>query len=98
MRPSEFVQHLDRFIIGQNDAKRAVAVAFRSRWRESQLPEDVRADICSRNILMIGPTGCGKTEIARQVAKITGCPLIRTEATKFTELGFVGANIDDIIR
>lgn len=98
MRPAEFVRHLDRFIVGQSEAKRAVAVAFRSRWRESQLSPAARADICSRNILMIGPTGCGKTEIARQVAKITGCPLVRTEATKFTELGFVGANIDDIIR
>ena len=98
LMPAEIVAELDRFIIGQSDAKRAVAVALRNRWRRMQLPEDIRDEVVPKNILMIGPTGVGKTEIARRVAKIAGAPFIKVEATKFTEVGYVGRDVEQIIR
>jgi ATP-dependent HslUV protease ATP-binding subunit HslU len=98
MTPREIVAELDRYIIGQSDAKRAVAVALRNRYRRQQLPEDVRAEIQPRNILMIGSTGVGKTEIARRVARIVDAPFIKVEATKFTEVGYVGRDVESIIR
>ena len=96
--PREIVSELDRFIIGQNDAKRAVAVALRNRWRRQQIESDLREEIVPKNILMIGPTGVGKTEIARRLAKLAGAPFIKVEATKFTEVGYVGRDVEQIIR
>ena len=96
--PREIVSELDRHIVGQNDAKRAVAVALRNRWRRQQLPEDLREEILPKNILMIGPTGVGKTEIARRLAKLDKAPFIKVEATKFTEVGYVGRDVEQIIR
>jgi len=96
--PREIVSELDRFIIGQSDAKRAVAVALRNRWRRQQLPEAMRDEVVPKNILMIGPTGVGKTEIARRLAKLAEAPFIKIEATKFTEVGYVGRDVDSIIR
>lgn len=98
MTPKQIVAELDRFIIGQDDAKRAVAVALRSRFRRQQLPEDLRREIHPRNILMIGSTGVGKTEIARRVARIVDAPFIKVEATKFTEVGYVGRDVESIVR
>ena len=96
--PREIVSELDRYIIGQNDAKRAVAVALRNRWRRQQLPEGLREEVLPKNILMVGPTGVGKTEIARRLARLAGSPFIKVEATKFTEVGYVGRDVDSIIR
>lgn len=98
LTPREIVSELDRFIIGQADAKRAVAVALRSRWRRKQVEGDLRDEITPKNILMIGPTGVGKTEISRRLAKLDGAPFLKVEATKFTEVGYVGRDVEQIIR
>jgi ATP-dependent HslUV protease ATP-binding subunit HslU len=98
LTPREIVSELDRFIIGQKDAKRAVAVALRSRWRRRQLSDDLRDEVFPKNILMIGPTGVGKTEISRRLAKLARAPFIKIEATKFTEVGYVGRDVEQIIR
>ncbi|MEZ5775920.1 MAG: ATP-dependent protease ATPase subunit HslU [Hyphomicrobiaceae bacterium] len=96
--PREIVSELDRFIIGQNDAKRAVAIALRNRWRRQQLPPEMREEVLPKNILMIGPTGVGKTEISRRLAKLANAPFLKVEATKFTEVGYVGRDVDQIVR
>ena len=96
--PREIVSELDRFIVGQEDAKRAVAIALRNRWRRQQLSDDLREEVLPKNILMIGPTGVGKTEIARRVAKLAQAPFIKVEATKFTEVGYVGRDVESIVR
>ena len=96
--PREIVSELDRFIVGQNDAKRAVAIALRNRWRRQQLPDAIREEVQPKNILMIGPTGVGKTEIARRLARLAEAPFIKVEATKFTEVGYVGRDVEQIIR
>ncbi|MGL5365670.1 MAG: HslU--HslV peptidase ATPase subunit, partial [Plesiomonas shigelloides] len=98
MTPREIVHELDRHIIGQDKAKRAVAIALRNRWRRMQLPDALRHEVTPKNILMIGPTGVGKTEIARRLAKLANAPFIKVEATKFTEVGYVGKEVDSIIR
>ena len=98
LTPREIVSELDRFIIGQQDAKRAVAVALRNRWRRKQLGDDLRDEVYPKNILMIGPTGVGKTEISRRLAKLARAPFIKVEATKFTEVGYVGRDVEQIIR
>ncbi|AKK20167.1 ATP-dependent protease ATPase subunit HslU [Candidatus Liberibacter africanus] len=96
--PREIVSELDRHIIGQNDAKRAVAIALRNRWRRQQLSEDLRDEVMPKNILLVGPTGVGKTAISRRLAKLAGAPFIKVEVTKFTEIGYVGRNVEQIIR
>ena len=98
LTPRQIVAHLDRYIVGQQEAKRAVAVAVRNRWRRQQLPEDIRQEVSPKNILMIGPTGVGKTEIARRLARLTGAPFVKVEATKFTEVGYYGRDVESIIR
>ena len=98
MTPQEIVSELDKYIVGQGDAKRAVAIALRNRWRRAQVAEPLRAEITPKNILMIGPTGVGKTEIARRLARLANAPFIKVEATKFTEVGYVGRDVDSIIR
>ena len=98
LSPREIVSELDRFIIGQGDAKRAVAIALRNRWRRQQLPEGLREEVVPKNILMIGPTGVGKTEIARRLAKLANAPFLKVEATKFTEVGYVGRDVEQIVR
>ncbi len=96
--PREIVSELDRYIVGQDDAKRAVAIALRNRWRRRRLPEGLREEVTPKNILMIGPTGVGKTEISRRLAKLAGAPFLKVEATKFTEVGYVGRDVDSIVR
>ena len=98
MTPREIVQELDKHIIGQQHAKRAVAIALRNRWRRQQVDESLRNEITPKNILMIGPTGVGKTEIARRLARLANAPFIKVEATKFTEVGYVGRDVESIVR
>ncbi|MFN7094570.1 MAG: AAA family ATPase, partial [Burkholderiales bacterium] len=98
LTPREIVAELDKHIIGQHEAKKAVAIALRNRWRRQQISEPLRHEITPKNILMIGPTGVGKTEIARRLAKLADAPFIKIEATKFTEVGYVGKDVDSIIR
>src|ERR687894_948345 len=96
--PREIVSELDRYIVGQGDAKRAVAIALRNRWRRLQLDDKLREEVLPKNILMIGPTGVGKTEISRRLAKLAGAPFLKIEATKFTEVGYVGRDVEQIVR
>ena len=98
LTPREIVHELDKHIIGQDEAKRALAIALRNRWRRQQLPDEVREEISPKNILMIGPTGVGKTELARRLAALADAPFIKVEATKFTEVGYVGRDVESIIR
>src|ERR1700753_3932758 len=96
--PREIVSELDRYIVGQTDAKRAVAIALRNRWRRQQLAPELREEVLPKNILMIGPTGVGKTEISRRLARLAQAPFLKVEATKFTEVGYVGRDVEQIIR
>ena len=98
MTPREIVHALDQHIIGKSEAKRAVAIALRNRWRRQQLEPDLRSEVTPKNILMIGPTGVGKTEIARRLAKLANAPFVKVEATKFTEVGYVGRDVESMIR
>src|SRR3954454_3430845 len=98
LTPRQIVQELDRYIVGQDAAKRAVAVAIRNRWRRQQLPEELRKDVTPKNIIMIGPTGVGKTEIARRLAQLVGAPFLKVEATKYTEVGYHGRDVESMIR
>src|ERR1700739_1351628 len=98
MTPREIVAELDKYIVGQDAAKRAVAIAIRNRWRRQQLPPDMRKDVTPKNIIMIGPTGVGKTEIARRLAQLVGAPFLKIEATKYTEVGYHGRDVESMIR
>src|SRR5262245_38351189 len=98
LTPKAIVEELDRYIVGQHAAKRAVAIALRNRWRRQQVPEHLRDEIAPKNIIMIGPTGVGKTEIARRLAKLVQAPFLKVEASKFTEVGYVGRDVDSIVR
>ncbi len=96
--PKQIVEELDRYIVGQKNAKRSVAIALRNRWRRQQVPEELRDEIAPKNIIMIGPTGVGKTEISRRLAKLSQAPFLKIEASKFTEVGYVGRDVDSMIR
>src|ERR1700759_3775125 len=96
--PREIVSELDRYIVGQHEAKRAVAIALRNRWRRQQLAEGLREEVLPKNILMIGPTGVGKTEISRRLAKLAAAPFLKVEATKFTQVGYVGRDVEQVVR
>jgi ATP-dependent HslUV protease ATP-binding subunit HslU len=96
--PRELVGELDRYVVGQHKAKKAVAIALRNRWRRQQVPPELRDEIAPKNILMIGPTGVGKTEIARRLAKLANAPFVKVEASKFTEVGYVGRDVESIVR
>ena len=98
LKPSEIVVELDKYIIGQDNAKRSVAIALRNRWRRRQVPEDLRDEIVPKNIILIGPTGVGKTEISRRLSRLTDSPFIKVEASKFTEVGYVGRDVESMIR
>src|SRR2546430_3826938 len=98
MTPREIVAELNKYIVGQDAAKKAVAIAIRNRWRRQQLPPDLRKDVTPKNIIMIGPTGVGKTEIARRLAQLVGAPFLKIEATKYTEVGYVGRDVESMIR
>ena len=98
LTPKQIVQELDRFIIGQDEAKKSVAIALRNRWRHQQLTDDIKDEIYPKNLLMIGPTGVGKTEISRRLSKLANAPFIKVEATKFTEVGYVGRDVESIVR
>src|SRR5438309_7465062 len=98
MTPRQIVAELDRYIVGQDAAKRAVAIAIRNRWRRQQLPAELRQDVTPKNIIMIGPTGVGKTEIARRLAQLVGAPFLKVEATKYTEVGYHGRDVESMIR
>src|SRR5262249_22554150 len=98
LTPREIVSELDRYIVGQDAAKRAVAVAVRNRWRRQQLPPELRKDVTPKNIILIGPTGVGKTEIARRLAQLVGAPFVKVEATKYTEVGYVGRDVESMVR
>src|SRR5688572_15277934 len=98
MPPRKIVAELDRYIVGQEAAKKAVAIAVRNRWRRAQAPEDIRDEIMPNNIIMIGPTGVGKTEIARRLARLAGAPFLKVEASKFTEVGYVGRDVESMVR
>src|SRR5215211_3065630 len=98
LTPKQIVAELDKYIVGQTDAKKAVAVAIRNRWRRQQLPEDLRKDVTPKNIIMIGPTGVGKTEIARRLAQLVGAPFLKVEATKYTEVGYHGRDVESMVR
>src|ERR1700716_2261637 len=98
LTPRQIVEELDRYIVGQADAKKAVAIALRNRWRRQQAPEDIRDEILPNNIILVGPTGVGKTEIARRLARLTGAPFVKVEASKFTEVGYVGRDVESMVR
>ena len=98
LTPKEIMEELDRFIIGQNKAKKAVSIALRNRWRRQMIPKELRDEVAPKNIIMIGPTGVGKTEIARRLAKLANSPFLKIEATKFTEVGYVGRDVESMIR
>src|SRR5438094_1589541 len=98
LTPKQIVAELDKYIVGQNDAKRAVAIAIRNRWRRQQLPDELRQEVSPKNILLIGPTGVGKTEIARRLARLVGAPFMKVEATKYTEVGYYGRDVESLVR
>src|SRR5512134_2073484 len=98
LTPRQIVAELDRYIVGQNDAKKAVAIALRNRWRRQRAPESIRDEISPNNIILIGPTGVGKTEIARRLARLAGCPFVKVEASKYTEVGYVGRDVEGMVR
>src|SRR2546430_4013274 len=98
LTPRQIVEEIDRYVIGQRDAKRMVAIAFRTRWRRQRLPDHLRDEVIPKNIIMIGPTGVGKTEISRRLAKLAQAPFIKVEASKFTEVGYVGRDVESMIR
>src|SRR3954447_15749923 len=98
LTPKQIVTELDRYIVGQGDAKKAVAIALRNRWRRQRAPEPIREEISPNNIILVGPTGVGKTEIARRLARLAGAPFVKVEASKFTEVGYVGRDVESMVR